>query len=116
LTTLTQTIISVNALFFLFYGLQSFVSSAMILEFKRFGLNQFQRRATGVLQILGAAGVLVGFWMPVIGFLASSGLSFMMISAFAVRIKIKDGFIQSAPSLLFLGLNMWISTVFYALF
>ncbi|MCC5925647.1 MAG: DoxX family protein [Bacteroidetes bacterium] len=114
MSTLSQIIISINALFFLLYGLQCFISPVMKLEFKRFGLTEPQRIATGVLQLLGAAGVVVGFFIPLLGFLAASGLALMMLSAFAVRIKIKDGFFQSAPSLIFLFLNGWIATVFYS--
>lgn len=86
----------------------------MILEFKRFGMNDIQRLATGSLQLLGAAGVLAGFLIPIIGMMASVGLAIMMLVAFLVRMKIKDGFLQSAPSLLFLALNSWISVSFYA--
>ena len=87
----------------------------MILEFERFGMTDIQRIATGVLQLLGAGGVVVGLFNPIIGLLASGGLTFMMLVAFMVRIKIKDGFLQSSPSLLFLALNSWISVNFYTL-
>ena len=87
----------------------------MILEFKRFGMTDPQRLATGTLQLLGAAGVVTGLFIPIIGFLASGGLSIMMLVAFLVRMKIKDGFLQSAPSLLFLALNGWIAVSFYTL-
>lgn len=87
----------------------------MILEFKRFGMTDTQRLITGSLQLLGAAGVIVGLFIPIIGLLASGGLTFMMLVAFMVRIKIKDGFLQSSPSLLFLVLNGWIAVSFYGL-
>lgn len=86
----------------------------MILEFKRFGLTDFQRFATGTLQLFGAIGLITGLFIPVIGFLSSAGLAAMMLGAFLVRMKIKDGFFESAPSLLFLGLNSWISVGFYS--
>lgn len=104
-----------NAAFFGFYGLQCFISPVMKLEFERYGLTAFQRRGTGVLQLMGAAGVLSGFLYPVLGLLASAGLSLMMLFAFLVRIKIKDGFLKSAPSLIFLGLNLLIAIQYYRL-
>lgn len=113
MTHFSQFIITLNALFFLLYGLQCFVSKAMILEFKRFGMTDIQRNATGTLQLLGAGGVVIGLFNPIIGLLASGGLSIMMLVAFMVRIKIKDGFLKSSPSLLFLALNSWISVNFY---
>jgi len=115
LSTLLQFVITLNALFFLLYGLQCFTSNKMVLEFERFGLPDSRRILTGVLQLLGSAGLLVGFLMPVIGFLASGGLAIMMLVAFAVRIKIRDGFLESAPSFVFLLLNGWVSMSFYAL-
>ena len=87
----------------------------MALEFVRFGLPDSQRILTGVLQLLGSAGLMVGFLLPVIGLLASGGLAIMMFVAFLVRMKIRDGFIESAPSLLFLLLNGWVSWSFYTL-
>lgn len=108
-------LISLNAFFFLLYGLQCFLSRFMILEFERFGLSTLQRKATGTLQILGAAGLITGFFIPEIGLLAATGLSLMMLVAFLVRLKIRDGFFQSAPSLLFLVLNGWIAFTFYTL-
>jgi len=88
----------------------------MVLEFKRFGLPDSQRLLTGTLQLLGSAGLLSGLFLPVIGAMASGGLAMMMLVAFFVRMKIRDGFLESAPSLLFLVLNGWISWNFYALF
>lgn len=112
---LLQFVITLNALFFLLYGLQCFISNKMVLEFERFGLPDSQRVLTGVLQLLGSAGLMVGLFLPIIGLLASGGLAIMMLVAFIVRIKIRDGFLESAPSLLFLLLNGWISWSFYTL-
>lgn len=106
-------LIVLNAAFFAFYGVQCFVSPVMKLEFERYGLTDFQRKGTGTLQLLGSAGVLYGFLVPVMGLLASSGLALMMLFAFIVRMKIRDGFLLSAPSLIFLALNMLIAVQFY---
>jgi len=116
LSIFLQIIVILNAIFFLLYGLQCFISPAMTQEFKRFGLPDSQRLLTGALQLLGCAGLVTGFFIPVIGFMASGGLAVMMLVAFLVRMKIRDGFWESAPSLLFLALNSWISWKFYALF
>ncbi|MCH8568614.1 MAG: DoxX family protein [Balneolales bacterium] len=115
MTAIALFIIIINIAFFLFYGFQCFISAYMKAEFERFGLTSFQRRATGALQILGAVGIIFGFFLPLAGFLASAGLAIMMLMAFLVRIKIRDGFLESTPSLLFLALNSWISLLFYNL-
>jgi hypothetical protein len=85
----------------------------MIAEFKRYGLTDSQRRLTAVLQIIGSAGLLTGFIFPYIGLLAAAGFSIMMLVAFIVRIKIKDSFAQSLPSLLFMLVNIWLIIAFY---
>jgi len=105
-----------NALFFLFYGVQSLNSAWMMEEFKRFGMSGPQRMMTGILQILGAAGLLTGFIFPLTGLLAAAGLAVMMLVAFIVRIKIKDSFLQSLPSFVFILINGWLTIGFYNLF
>ena len=84
----------------------------MVEEFSRYGLPDSQRLLTGTLQILGSGGLFTGFIFPLIGALASAGLSFMMLVAFIVRIKIRDGFFQSAPPLIFMVLNAYLSIMF----
>ncbi|TVQ71274.1 MAG: hypothetical protein EA363_06375 [Balneolaceae bacterium] len=116
MSTFLQIIVVFDAIFFLIYGLQCFISPAMALEFKRFGLSDSQRQLTGALQLSGSAGLVTGLFIPVIGTMASGGLAMMMLVAFLVRMKIRDGFWESAPSILFLALNGWISWNFYALF
>lgn len=95
---------------FFFYGVGCFVSQKMHKEFKRFGLTSLQRKLTGFFQILGALGLVIGFYfLPILGFLASIGLSILMILGFGVRIKIRDSFIQSFPSLFFALLNLFVA-------
>jgi hypothetical protein len=86
----------------------------MVSEFRRFGLPDSQRVLTGVLQLLGSVGLVVGLYLPLLGALASGGLALMMLVAFGTRIKVGDGFLQSAPSLIFLVINTWISFSFYS--
>lgn len=105
-----------NALFFLFYGFQSLNSQIMIEEFKRFGMTDSQRKLTGVLQILGSAGLLTGLIIPTIGLLTAAGFTGMMLVAFIVRIKIKDSVFQSLPSIIFMLINAWLTFTFYDLF
>jgi hypothetical protein len=87
----------------------------MIGEFKRFGLTAFQRKSTGILQLLGAIGLILSFFSVWIGLLSAMGLTSMMLVAFMVRISIKDSLTQSIPALIFLLVNSWITYVFYDL-
>jgi len=98
---------------FLFYGINCLVSQTMKDEFVRFGLDK-QRQLTGILQLLGALGLILGYFLfPIVTVIAAAGLSILMFLGFLVRIKIKDSMLQSLPSLLFAVINLYISVQYY---
>lgn len=113
MTTIFQLVAILNALFFLFYGFQSLNSHILIEEFKRFGMTDKMRQLTGILQIIGSAGLLAGLYYTVIGLLAAGGLTAMMFIAFIVRLKIKDSLAQLLPSFIFMLVNAWLTIAFY---
>jgi hypothetical protein len=99
-----------SSLAFIYFGINCFYSKFIISEFKRYNLPKF-RKLTGFLQLLGALGLLTGFfYSPILLLLASSGLSLLMLSGFVVRLKIKDNFIQSSPSFVFAVINGFIAS------
>ncbi|MDG2167675.1 MAG: DoxX family protein [Opitutales bacterium] len=93
-----------SALSFFAYAISSLVSPRMISEFERFGMSS-SRVLICILQILGAAGLIVGCFVTPIGILAAGALALMMLVAVGVRIKIGDGFLLSLPAVLYLILN-----------
>ncbi|WP_273566863.1 DoxX family protein [Maribacter halichondriae] len=97
-----------SALSFFFFGGACFVTKEMKSEFKRYGLSSF-RKIVGLLQLLGAIGLVLGYiYQPYLQAFAAAGLSFLMVLGFLVRIKIKDTFFQSAPSLFYAILNAFL--------
>ncbi|QNL23142.1 DoxX family protein [Hyphobacterium sp. CCMP332] len=105
----------ISAASFLYYGLNCLLSFKMKEEFRRFGLDA-QRQLTGILQLLGAMGLLVGVFLSAgIGALAAAGLSLLMLFGFAVRLKVRDGLLASLPSFIFMLLNAYLSYGFYLL-
>lgn len=95
---------------FLGYGLSCLFTEKMQEEFDRFNLSQSQRRLTGFLQILGSLGLLIGFFTTsLLAMLAAVGLSLLMLLGFLIRLKIKDGFYDSAPSFVFMILNAYLA-------
>jgi hypothetical protein len=77
----------------------------MVAEFERYGLAHY-RLLTGVLQILGATGLLVGLMLsPPAGAIASLGLSVQMSLGVCVRIYIRDSILKCAPAFIFMCLN-----------
>lgn len=90
---------------FLSYGAALLFSRHMEEEFVRFGFSR-QRMLTGYLQLLGALGLLIGYWLsPEIAFFAATGLCLMMLLGFGVRLKIQDSMLASSPALLYALLN-----------
>jgi hypothetical protein len=101
-----QIFVASIALAFLTYGYNCLFYAGMIEEFNRFGLTPKQRRFTGILQLLGAFGLLLGFLHPAIGMVAATGLGVLMLLGFRIRLKIKDSVLKAAPSFIFMLLNV----------
>jgi len=101
---LTTTLSVFSSLCFIIYAIQCLTTARMRVEFERYGLPQL-RRLIGVLQVLAAIGLLVGLrWRPALT-ISSGGLMLMMIAALAVRVRIRDGIVQSLPAVLLMVVN-----------
>ena len=105
--TLLIGLVMLSSISFLYYGVAAITTKTMQAEFERYGLDKF-RVLTGCLQLLGGVGLLIGLKIPLILIISSAGLSLLMLMGFGVRIKIKDGFLLSSPSFLFMLLNLYI--------
>ncbi len=109
MTRLLETAQAISALGFLGYGFACLITPHMRKEFERYGLPKM-RVLTGTLQILAAAGLFLGYRQPVCALISALGLSFMMLVALWVRLKIKDpatGFLQALACLF---LNLFVFT------
>ena len=105
----------ISGVSFIYYGISCFKSKHIKLEFERYGLPH-RRLLTGSLQLLGGTGLLAGlFFSPHLAFAASLGLTVLMFLGFGVRLKIRDGVLESAPSLLFALLNLYLCVQFFKL-
>ena len=63
------------------------------------GFNVHDYRGIGTLELLAAAGLLVGLAVPAIGVLAACGLLLLLGGAFAVHLRLGDGVAGLAPSI-----------------
>lgn len=99
------------ALSFIVYGASCLAAAHMVREFERFGLPNY-RKLTGILQLLGAVGLLIGFRFPTIGALAAGGLTLQMLIGFGVRLKIRDQFLHCLPAFVYLLINAWLCVQF----
>lgn len=100
-------LILISGFSFLFYAYTLLVNSEMKVEFERYGLEKY-RRLTGYLQLFGGLGLLIGLKFPVLLIASSACLSVLMLMGFGVRLKIRDGIYKSAPSFMFMLLNLLI--------
>ncbi len=107
MNTLYILLVLISGVSFIIYGSLLFVSSKMQNEFKRFGLEKFTK-LTGVLELLGGIGLLVGLKVSFIMLISSGGLALLMLLGFGVRLKIKDSFALTLPSLFFMVLNLYL--------
>ena len=87
-----------SAVSFIFYGITSFFSKRMVSEYARWGYSK-HRILLGCMQLLGGIGLLIGITNSTLLSVASFLLTFMMITAVFVRIKIKDSLINMFPAL-----------------
>jgi hypothetical protein len=95
-----------TALFF-GYGVSCFFSRKMIAEFDRYRLAG-QRVLTGLLQIAGAIGLVVGHFDRPILLLSSGGLALMMLLAVITRFRIQDPLYAAIPAFSLFVLNAYI--------
>ncbi|MGK0324533.1 MAG: hypothetical protein ACJAR4_002587 [Psychroserpens sp.] len=86
----------------------------MTLEFERFGLSKQQQTLTGIFQLIGGAGLAIGYYQSLIlTAISASGLALLMLLGFLVRLKIKDSVVLSAPSLMYALLNLYLALYFF---
>lgn len=98
---------ALSMLLFFYYGVSVLVSDAMVREFEKFGLLRF-RRLTGVLEVLGAAGLLVGYFVPPLVIVASGGLALLMVLGVAVRLRAGPPVTDAVPALVMLIINAYV--------
>jgi uncharacterized membrane protein YphA (DoxX/SURF4 family) len=86
--------------------------SAMRDAATHFGITWERYRLIGVLEVAGAAGVLLGLAVTALGALAALGLTLLMIAALATHRRASDPPAQMAPATV-LGLLSAITAALY---
>lgn len=106
--TLRNALALANAVAFLAFGGSLIFTKAMTADFARFGLERF-RVTTGVLEVLGGVGVLIGLrWAPALR-ISLIGLSAIMLAGVVVRLRSGDALVEMAPAALLLALNGYLA-------
>jgi hypothetical protein len=97
--------IFISAIAFIFYGLLILVTDHMKIEFRRYGLSQF-RMLTGALELLGGAGLLLGFYYLPLLILSAGGLALLMLLGVIVRLKTRDPLDEIIPAFILMLMNI----------
>ena len=98
-----------NSVAFFTYGFLCIFTKHMVDEFEEFGLRKC-RIMTGVLEICGAAGSIIGYyWNSYLYIFSTSGLMFLVILGIHSRLRVKQPLKQSFQAATFLFLNAFLS-------
>lgn len=60
----------------------------------------------GAMEALGALGLLVGYWVPILSVLAATGLAIIMIGAVLTHVRIHDTANHTSPAFVLLILTL----------
>ncbi len=106
------------ALMFVLAGAGKVTGSKMHVEgFKQWGLPQWFRIFTGIVELVGAAALIIGFWEPSWAIVGALLLGLTALGGIATHMRVKDSFKQTfmilllgifAFSLIFIRLSMMI--------
>ena len=97
----------VSIALFACYGMSCFLLKRMVAEFERYRLARF-RVLTGMLQVAGSVGLIVGHFCRAILLFSAGGLAAMMFLAVITRLRIRDPLYAALPALALFALNVFI--------
>ncbi len=87
----------VSSASFFFYGFETLTKERLRAEYRRYGMPGL-RTFAGTMQVLGAAGVLIGLGFAPLGATAAGGLALMMFLGLLVRLSIGDALRLMIPA------------------
>lgn len=103
---------SLLALVFLLTGFMKVSGNKQQVEtFEHLNLPQWFRVVTGLVQLIGAAGLIIGFWNPGVTALAGLWLAITMLGGVMTHIRAKDSITQAIPAFI-LAILATIITIF----
>lgn len=96
---------------FLMFGFTKFGAKQQVETFKQFGYPQWFRVVTGLVEIVGAAGMIAGIWNPVLAALAGLLIGVTMLGATITHIRSKDPAKDIGAPILFLFLAVVVTVL-----
>jgi hypothetical protein len=96
-----------SAIAFIIYGSLILLTGHMRSEFERYGMTRF-RLLTGILELLGGIGLLVGLYYNPLYLLSSLGLSTLMLMGTITRMRVQDKVLEILPAILLMLINLFL--------
>jgi uncharacterized membrane protein len=75
------------------------------------GLNERQIRLLGTIEILGALGLLIGIWVPILGTLAAVGFIIYFVGAVISHIRVRDSLKDMAPAIVLVIISIIVTVL-----
>ena len=92
---------------FLGYGVSCLFMGAMVEEFARYNLSRF-RRLVGLLEVLGALGLLGSIVVPLLIVPSSVGLALLMALGVITRVRVGDPLTEAIPATVLMVINLFL--------
>ena len=81
---------------------------------RQLGITDSQIRLLGIVEVLGALGLLIGIWVPILGQLAAIGFVLYFLGAMIEHVRAKDPMKDMAPALVLLILSIIVTILQFA--
>ena len=81
---------------------------------RQLGITDSQIRMLGIVEVLGALGLLIGIWVPILGQLAASGFVLYFLGAMIAHVRAKAPMTDMAPALVLLILSIIVTILQFA--
>ncbi|WP_264737839.1 DoxX family protein [Cytobacillus firmus] len=92
---------SLLTLLFILTGFSKLAGAKQQVEaFNHLKLPQWFRVVTGIVQLIGVAGLIVGFWYADFAAMAGLWLGITMLCAAIAHFRVKDSFSKAVPALI----------------
>lgn len=95
---------------FLTVGIQKILGHEQQVDiFKDLKLPQWLRVVTGWVELVGVAGLIIGFWMPWVVVIAGLWFAVTLLVAMITHIRVKDSFGKTTPAFVLMVLSITLS-------
>ena len=103
-TTIAQLVIAMSVVYVWIFRFDNIVK-----EFKQFGLSDLARNSVGALKIALATLLITGIWFTTLLFIPALLMAFLMVCAQFFHFKVKNSLFKHLPSLILLGLSLFVA-------